>query len=83
LFAQLSSPAFLHYFFLCLFICLFFFLLKKTADDFISSNDEESAEEEEEVDADGNKVKKPKVKAEKKRYAELTTNVLMPTHSFV
>ncbi|XP_015748748.1 PREDICTED: RNA polymerase-associated protein CTR9 homolog [Acropora digitifera] len=56
---------------------------KKTADDFIASNDEESPEEEDDVDADGNKVKKPKVKAEKKRYEELITNILMLTHSFV
>ena len=41
---------------------------KKTADDFIASNDEDSDDEGEgAVDEEGNEVKKPKVKKEKKR----------------
>ena len=41
---------------------------KKTADDFVASNDEESDDEGvEDGDEEGKKVKKPKVKKEKKR----------------
>jgi len=41
---------------------------KKTADDFVASNDEESDDEGvEDGDEEGKKVKKPKVKKERKR----------------
>ena len=62
-FFQVSSHAFWK-------LLLFFSLYeqKKTADDFIASNDEESDDEGvEEGDEEGKKVKKPKVKKERKR----------------
>ena len=46
------------------------FVQKKTADDFVASNDEESDEEEVGVDEEGNEIKKPKVKKEKKRWVK-------------
>lgn len=47
----------------------FVFVQKKTADDFVASNDEESDDEGEvAVDEEGNEVKKPNVKKEKKRW---------------
>lgn len=47
------------------------FVQKKTADDFVASNDEESeGEGEVGVDEEGNEIKKPKVKKEKKRWVK-------------
>lgn len=55
---------------ICFLLC-FVFDQKKTADDFVASNDEESEDEGEVgVDEEGNEIKKPKVKKEKKRWGQ-------------
>ena len=59
-------PVSSHVFWKLLFFSLY--VQKKTADDFVASNEEESDDEGvEDGDEEGKKVKKPKVKKERKR----------------
>ena len=68
---HVASVMFFSGFFSCFLKVIAFFSLyaqKKTADDFVASNNEESDDEGvEDGDEEGKKVKKPKVKKERKR----------------